>query len=141
MKGHDLPADIVEDAPYDAMAASELVIVASGTVTLEAAILNTPMVILYRVSPLTSWIGRIMAKVNYIGLVNLVAARRLVPELIQENASAERIAHEALSILIDKDRSSTMKSGLAGVKAKLGTPGASERTARLALEMMNRTWS
>jgi lipid-A-disaccharide synthase len=141
MKGHDLPADIVEDTPYDAMAASELVIVASGTVTLEAAILNTPMVILYRVSPLTYWIGRIMAKVNYIGLVNLVAAGRLVPELIQENASAERIAHEALSILIDKDRSSTMKSGLAGVKAKLGTPGASERTARLALEMMNRTWS
>lgn len=139
VRNHDLPAKIVENNPYDAMAVSELLIVASGTVTLEAAILNTPMVILYKVSPLTYWIARMMARVEHIGLVNLVAGKTVAPELIQGSASPERIAREALSILIDRERFSAMKSGLATVKEKLGTPGASERAARLALKMMTRT--
>jgi lipid-A-disaccharide synthase len=108
-------------------------------VTLEAAILNTPMVILYKVSPLTYWIGRLMAKVEHIGLVNLVAGETVAPELIQESASPERLAQEALSILIDRERFSAMRSALRVVKEKLGTPGASEKAARLALKMMTGT--
>ncbi len=138
MKNHDLPAAVVEGNPYDTIAVSELLIVASGTVTLEAAILNTPMVILYKLSPLTYWIGRLMAKVENIGLVNLVAGSRVAPELIQGSASPERLVHEALSILRDRERFSAMKSALATVREKLGAPGASERAARLALEMMGR---
>lgn len=139
MRTHNLPAEIVENNSYDTMAASELLVVASGTVTLEAAILNTPMVILYRVSPLTYWIGRMMARVDHIGLVNLVAGTTVAPELIQGSASPERIAEEALSILTDGLRFSAMKSALVAVKKKLGTPGASERVARLVLEMMSKT--
>ena len=139
VEDHDLPARIVEDNTYDAMAVSELLVVASGTVTLEAAILNTPMVILYKVSSLTYWIGRMMVRVKHIGLVNLVAGRTVVPELIQRDASPERIAQEALSILIDRERFSAIKSALVAVKERLGTPGASDRAARLVLEMMGRT--
>jgi lipid-A-disaccharide synthase len=138
-KARNLPTEIVDNNPYDTMAASELLLLASGTVTLEAAILDTPMVILYKASPLTSWIGRLMAKVDHIGLVNLVAGKTVAPELIQESASPQRIAQEALSLLIDRGRFSVMKSALMAVKEKLGTPGASERTARLALNMMTRT--
>jgi lipid-A-disaccharide synthase len=139
VQDHNLPASIVDQNPYDAMAVSELLVVASGTATLEAAILNTPMVILYKVSPLTYWIGRTMARVQHIGLVNLVGGRTVAPELIQGSVSPRRIAQEALAILIDRERFSSMKSALLDVKGKLGTPGASERTARLALDMMSRT--
>ncbi len=139
VRSYDLSLEIVENSPYDTMAVSELLIVASGTVTLEAAILNTPMVILYRVSPLTYSIGRMMAQVGHIGLVNLVAGGTVAPELIQDDASPQRVVEEALSILTDGTRTTSMKTALAEVREKLGTPGASERTARLALEMMGRT--
>jgi lipid-A-disaccharide synthase len=138
MRNYDLEAEIIENYQYDTMAVSELLIVASGTVTLEAAILNTPMVILYKLSPLTYWIGRMMAKVQHIGLVNLVAGETVAPELIQKSASPEKIFEEALSILRDRKRSSSIKSALGAVRGKLGAPGASERAARLALEMMGR---
>ncbi len=138
VEDHDLSVRIVEKNPYDTMAVSELLIVASGTVTLEAAILNRPMVIVYKVSPLTYWIGRTMAQVGHIGLVNLVAGGTVAPELIQGDASSERIVEEALSILTDRKRFSSMKSALVNVRKKLGAPGASERTARLAIEMMGR---
>jgi lipid-A-disaccharide synthase len=134
----EFPVDVVEDRPYDTMVVSDLLLVASGTVTLEAAILNTPMVILYRVSPLTYWIGRMMAKVKHIGLVNLVAGKTVAPELIQKGASPERLSHEALSLLLNENRMSAMKSELAYVREKLGAPGASRRTAHAALEMMSR---
>jgi lipid-A-disaccharide synthase len=135
----DLPAEIIEGNPYDAMAVSELLLVASGTVTLEATILNIPMVIVYKVSPLTSWIGRLMAKAEHIGLVNLVAGRTVAPELIQGRASPQRLADEALSLLTNQRNRSAMQSDLTAVKQKLGAPGASERAARLALHMMTRT--
>jgi lipid-A-disaccharide synthase len=136
LRNHDVSVRIVEKNPYDTMAASDLLIVASGTVTLEAAILTKPMVILYRVSPVTYWIGRMMATVKHIGLVNLVAGRTVATELIQGDASSERIVNEALSILTDQERHSAMISALVDVKEKLGTPGASDRAAHLAREML-----
>jgi lipid-A-disaccharide synthase len=127
---------IVEGKTYQAIRAADLVVVASGTATLETAILGKPMVIIYRVSPLSYWVGRAMIKVKWIGLANIVAGRALVPELIQEEARGERIAEEALRILDDEKYREEMIGGLAEVGRKLGTPGAAERVAKMALEMM-----
>ena len=127
---------MVEGKTYQAIRAADLVVVASGTATLETAILGKPMVIIYRVSPLSYWVGRAMIKVKWIGLANIVAGRALVPELIQEEARGERIAEEALRILDDEKYREEMIGGLAEVGRKLGTPGAAERVAKMALEMM-----
>ena len=118
--------------------AADLVLVASGTATLETAIRGKPMVIAYRVSPLSYWVGRAMIRVNWIGLVNLVAGRSLVPELIQKEATGEKMAAEALRILEDEPYRKAMIQGLAEVRQKLGSPGASDRVARMALEMIKK---
>jgi lipid-A-disaccharide synthase len=115
-----------------------LVLVASGTATLETAILAKPMVILYQVSSLSYWIGKALVKINWIGLVNIVAGRRVVPELLQEAAQGERIAAEALKILEDESYRQEILQGLAEVRAKLGTPGAAERVAKMALNIMKK---
>lgn len=128
---------VVEGMTYQAIRAADLAWVASGTATLETAILGKPMVIAYQVSPLSYWVGRAMIRVKWIGLVNLVAGRTLVPELIQKEARGERIAEEALKILEDEPYRRGMIEGLAEVKQKLGSPGASERVARMAMEMLN----
>ena len=94
------------------------------------------MVIVYRVSPLSYRVGRAMIKVKWIGLVNLVAGRALVPELIQDEADGEHIAVEALRILEEDSYRQEMIRGLAEVRERLGSPGAAERVARMALEMM-----
>jgi len=121
------------------LSASDLVLVASGTATLETAIRGKPMVIVYRVSPLSYWTGRAMIRVKWIGLANLVAGRSLVPELIQKEATGEKMAAEALRILEDEPYRRTMIQGLAEVRQKLGSPGASERVARMALEMLKKS--
>jgi len=112
------------------------VIVASGTATLETAILGKPMVIIYRVSPLTYWVGRAMVKVKWIGLANIVAERALVPELLQGEMRGERIAEEAFRILDDEKYRQEMIRGLAEVGSKLGNPGAADRVAEMALGMI-----
>jgi len=127
---------LVQGQTYRAIKAADLVLVASGTATLEAAILDKPMVILYQVSPLSYWIGKAMVKLPWIGLVNIVAGKRVAPELLQEAARGERIAAEALKILEGESYRKEMLQGLAEVRAKLGTPGAAERVARMALEMV-----
>ena len=129
---------VVEGMTYQAIRAADLVWVASGTATLETAILGKPMVIAYQVSPLSYWVGRAMIRVGWIGLVNIVAGRTLVPELIQKEARGERIAEETSKILEDEPYRRGMIEGLAEVKQKLGAPGAAERVARIALEMIER---
>jgi lipid-A-disaccharide synthase len=132
---HGLKVTIVEGKTYQAIHSADLVIVTSGTATLETAILGKPMIIVYQVSPLSYWIGRAMIKVQWIGLVNIMAGRGLVPELLQEQARGERIAEEALKILENGSYRREMMEGLAEVSQKLGTPGAAERVAKIALEM------
>jgi len=127
---------VVEGKTYQAVRAADLVWVASGTATLETAILGKPMVIAYQVSPLSYWVGRAMIRVKWIGLANIVAGRRLVPELIQKEARGERIAEETLKILEDEPTRRGIIEGLAEVKQKLGSPGAAQRVARMALEMI-----
>ncbi|HXC61255.1 MAG TPA: lipid-A-disaccharide synthase [Nitrospiria bacterium] len=124
---------IIEGKTDHVIAASDLVLVASGTATLQAAILETPMVILYRVAWLTYLLGRILIKVDHIGLVNLVAGRRIVPELLQSEATPERIAEEIQGMLMDLPRREAIKKELAQVRSRLGTPGASQRAAEIIL--------
>jgi lipid-A-disaccharide synthase len=129
---------VVEGMTYQAIRAADLVWVASGTATLETAILGKPMVIAYQVSPLSYWVGRVMIRIKWIGLVNIVAGRSLVPELIQKDARGERIAEETLKILEDEPYRRGMIDGLAEIKQKLGSPGAAERVAKMALEMIGK---
>jgi len=114
----------------------DLALIASGTATLEAAIMETPMIIAYKVSFLSYLLGRFLIKVSHIGLVNLVAGNAIVPELIQGKATSLRLAEEALAILKNDDLKRDMKKGLKLVHEQLGQGGASKKAARIAGEMM-----
>ena len=126
----------VRNKTYEVMAHSDVVIVASGTATLETALLGTPMVILYRMSPLSFLLGKSMVRVKHIGLVNIVAGKEIVPELIQGKAKGKRIAEEVLPLLTDKERSNKIKEKLREMSHKLGGKGATERTARAVVEFI-----
>jgi lipid-A-disaccharide synthase len=115
-----------------------LAVVASGTVTLEAAVAGVPMVIIYRVSPLSYLLGKTFIRVPHVGLVNLIAGRRLVPELLQNEASPSRIARMVADLMADPLRLEQMRAGLDVVRRRLGDPGASERVARIARTMIDR---
>jgi lipid-A-disaccharide synthase len=131
-----VPVKLVEGQTYDVMNLSDLLIMASGTATLEAAILGKPMIIIYKVSSLSYWIGRLLVHVKHIGLVNLVAGKGIVPELIQKDASPERIAREALRILKNPTLRQEMTESMIEVRKNLGDPGAVQRAARIVLRML-----
>ncbi len=120
------------------MRACDLLLAASGTVTLEAAILGTPLIIVYKLSPVSYRIGKLLVRVPYIGLVNLVAGERLAPELIQDEAIPRNIADEAIAILKDKSKQEYIKKRFSDVRKLLGKPGASSKAARLVLNFINR---
>ena len=128
---------ILSDRLRDVLDEAALIITASGTVTLEAAIAGTPMIIVYKVSPLTYWLGKRLVRVKHVGLANLVAKRPIVPELIQADASAEKIADLALRMLRDEKGLVRMRHVLLRVGENLGTPGASRRAAEVALRMLS----
>lgn len=114
-----------------------LIVAASGTVTLQAAIAGTPMVIIYKVSPISYWLGRALIRVDHIGLINLIAGRRLVPELIQDQATAANIADQVFSLLADEKRLARLKKDLLTAGQLLGGPGASRRVAQIARGLMS----
>ncbi len=115
-----------------------LAIVASGTVTLEAAICTTPTIITYTVSPMSYWLGRALIKVDHIGLVNLIAQKRIIPELVQHQVTPQAICEKAATLLADPDAYRTMCEELAVVKERLGAPGASDKVADIAQSLMER---
>ncbi len=121
---------------YDAVGESDIAIVASGTATLEVALLEIPMIIVYKVSPFTYCAGRIVIDVEHIGLVNIIAGKKVVPELIQGDAKAEKIAEETEKILSDRTLKDRITRDLRDLRQKLGTPGAAERTAELAYKLL-----
>ena len=128
-----VPVTVVKDQASEAMAASDLLLVASGTATLQAAIVGTPMILLYKTTLPTYWIARCLVRVKWIGLVNLVAGRSIVPELIQDEATTERLWQEARRLLTDRQGYNAMKHELRLVRDSLGEPGASRRAAEVML--------
>jgi len=125
--------NVVKEQASEVMAVADLVLVASGTATLQAAVVGTPMVLLYRTTWLTYRLARLLVRVQWIGLVNLVAGRSVVPELIQEAATGRRTYEEAIRILEDRTVYDEMKQALSKVKTQLGEPGASARAAEVVL--------
>ena len=127
---------VVEEQGYDVMQVCDAIITVSGTVTLEIALIGVPMVIIYRVSPLTYEIGKRLVRIDHAGLCNIVAGERVVPELIQNAANAESIAEEIITLLTDNDRAAEIKAKLGTVREKLGEGGCSKRVAELAIGML-----
>ena len=107
--------------------------VASGTATVEAALLGAPMVVVYRLAPLTYLLGRRLVKVPHFAMANLIAGERVVPEVIQRELTPERVAAEVRALLDAPARREAMQAGLAEVRRKLGEPGASGRAAAVVL--------
>jgi lipid-A-disaccharide synthase len=129
------PVVLVEGHTYDVIAHSDALMVCSGTATLEAAVLGTPMVILYRGSTLMNVERRLRRiRPEHIGMPNIIARRRIVPELIQEEADPDTLAALTLRYLRDPEYTAAVRSELAAVRAQLGEPGASARAARMALQ-------
>jgi len=120
------------------LSAADVAIVASGTATLEAAIAGAPMVVVYKVSPLTALIGRLLIRIRDVSLVNIVAGRRVAPELLQADASPENIADAALRLLSDPSAAAEMKASLAEIRRRLGPPGAAGRAAEAVLKALPR---
>ena len=131
------PIRVIEGESWDAMAHSDLALAASGTVTVEAALLGTPMVTFYRVTALSWLAGKFLVDVPFYSMVNLIAGRAVVPELMQNQMTGENLAREALRLLTGGRERAEMKAGLAEVKEKLsGRYGAPERAALVIKEIM-----
>jgi len=131
-----LQMPIVDCDRYDALHAADLVWTASGTATLETALLETPMIIIYRMSWLTYLIARMLVRVDHIGMVNLIAGERLVPELVQNDVNPERLVAESLRLLNDGALRRNIVAKLAQLRERLGAPGAAGRVAEIALGMI-----
>ncbi|MBW2601665.1 MAG: lipid-A-disaccharide synthase, partial [Deltaproteobacteria bacterium] len=127
---------VLSDRLQDILDRSTLLITASGTVTLEATIAGTPMIIIYKVSGLSYWLGKRLIRVKHIGLPNLVAGKPIVPEFIQHQATAKNIARQALALLKDENSLAGMRLQLNHTAQALGPPGASRRAAKVALAML-----
>jgi lipid-A-disaccharide synthase len=130
-----VPVTVVKDQASEVMACANVLLVASGTATLQAAIVGTPMVLLYTTAWLTYWLVRSKILVQWIGLVNIVAGRSVVPELIQRDATPDRLTEEALRLLRDPAAARRMKEALREVRESLGKPGASHRAAEAILKV------
>jgi lipid-A-disaccharide synthase len=126
-------ARLITNDSYNALAAADLAIVSSGTATVETALLGKPMIVIYRLSPLTAKLAKLLVKTKYFSMVNLIAGRTVVPELIQDDFTPQRLAAEAEALLSGsqegKSRVAEMKHGLQEVQKLLGPPGAVERAA------------
>jgi lipid-A-disaccharide synthase len=126
---------LVRDRADDVLVASDVVITASGTATIQCALHEKPMVVVYRVSPLTYRLGKPFVHVDTFAMPNLVAGRRIVPELIQDDFTPERTADEAIALLTDKNKRAEMCAALFKVREQLGSPGATARAADTVLEV------
>jgi lipid-A-disaccharide synthase len=126
---------IVEGQTDDVLNGSDAVVTASGTATVQTALHGKPMVVLYKLSPMTYRLGRRLALVDMYAMVNLIAGRRIVVELIQDGCTPEAVATETTRLLTDSGYRSQMVAAIEDVKARLGGPGASDRAAAAILEV------
>ena len=127
---------VVEGDTNTVLASADVALTASGTATVQTALHDTPMVIVYRLSPMTYRLGKRLVNVTTVGMVNLIAGERIVPELIQDAFTPDAVAREAISMLTDRARAAKIREGLARVRAKLGGPGASRRAAEAVLRIV-----
>jgi len=142
LKAHKNPGifELVDGGVDRIFRKADFLVAASGTVTLEAALYGVPMVIIYKMAPLSYWLARKLVKVDYAGLANLIAGKEVVPELLQHDATPENIADVVTGFLENDQKIMEMKKNLQGIREKLGGSGASSRTAAIALNMMNRNY-
>lgn len=131
--GASVNVQVIRDQASEVMAASDVLLVASGTATLQAAVVGTPMVLTYRAPWLTYWLARWLIRIDWIGLANIVAGRSIVPELIQHDATADRMSAEVSRLLGDQRAAQAMRAELRKVREMLGAPGASRRAAGVVL--------
>ena len=129
-----LDVKITEGNNYDLFSVADLALATSGTVTLEAALCGLGSVIVYKTNPVTYFIAKLLVNIPHIGLPNIVAAKSVVPELIQNDFTPAKVAQEALALL-ESERNAKMKEDLAYVKERLGKPGAVGRVAELVLKI------
>jgi lipid-A-disaccharide synthase len=115
------------------LASADVALTASGTATVQAALHDTPMIVVYRMAPLSYQLARRLVSLDTIGMVNLIAGEKIAPEFIQEAFTPDAVAREAISMLTDRDRAARIRAGLATVRARLGGPGASRRAAEAIL--------
>jgi len=136
LKHPGLTIPVITEDRYDAVHAADLVWTASGTATLEIALLGKPMIIVYRLSWLTYLLARLLVRVDHIGMVNLIVGERLMPELVQGEVNVDRMVAETRLLLDDAKRRSAIAAKLATLRERLGAPGAAQRVAELAFGMM-----
>ena len=129
---------VIEGATDDVLASADVAVLASGTVTVQAALHACPMVVVYRLAPMTYRLGKPLVQVDTYAMVNLVAGRRVVPELIQDDFTPAATARHALAVLTDPAFAARVRGELAAVRASLGTAGASRRAAEAILEIARR---
>jgi lipid-A-disaccharide synthase len=136
--GDDLPVTVIEGGGTDVMTVSDLLVMTSGSASLEAVILETPMILTYRLAAFDYWLAHlVLSDFTYMGLPNLILQQPVVPELIQDQASPERIAQEAEGLLTDPERYGKMKDNLLKVKKQLGAPGVVDRVAQYIWETVS----
>jgi lipid-A-disaccharide synthase len=133
-----VPLTIVDGDTDTVLASADVALTASGTATVQAALHDTPMVIVYRLAPLSYWLAKRVVRLDTIGMVNLIAGEKIVPELVQEAFTPDAVAREAISMLTDGDRAARIRAGLAMVRSRLGGPGASGRAARAIMRAATR---
>ncbi len=129
-----LEVEVLANRSREVLAASDLALVASGTATLEAALLNCPQIIIYQTGKLTALLARLLVKTDYVGLPNIVAERSIVPELMQDDVKGDIIYKEARKLLEDPRMIRQQIEGYREIRSRLGSPGAARRTAELVLE-------
>jgi lipid-A-disaccharide synthase len=125
-----LSVTVLKESPYNALAACDLAVLASGTATVEALLVGAPMVVVYRVAPASWWVGRLLVRTPHYSMVNLIAGERLVPELIQDSLTPARLTAEMSRLLDDPAARGGIKERLGVTKQRLGPPGAVERACR-----------
>lgn len=130
LEGVAIDVRITEGETYNVLGAADFAIVASGTATLETAIIGTPLVIVYRTNALTAFLARKIARFKYLGLVNILAGREIAPEFLQEDATPKKIAAGVAELLGSEEKRAAMKEDLRRVRSGLGEPGAGARAAR-----------
>lgn len=134
----DFSLEIAQDQFYDILSQARFCLVASGTATVETALFNVPMIVLYKVNALTYWLARLLVNIDAIALVNILAGRHIVPEFIQNEAVPADITTEALELIADSDRREQMLQDLREIRETLGGTGASDRAAEEIISVLNK---